>query len=165
MSIDFPILAFIAVWFIFSILAQLNTPGIHRFDYFKVLPTYKFFSPRPVSKDFCIYIRGVTDDCKDNWTPLFYNKKQWWCFIWNPQLRLSKALNDLFDQLESFRNSADLLHISIPYLILLNSANAQIVLANNQCTHVQFMIGCYEGYNDTRITIIFLSNIHVLEIL
>lgn len=160
------VLTTLSIWLCSSFLAQLKNPKILNYDFLNILPTYRFFSPRPVAKDFCIYLRGFENQVSDKWIPLFYNKKKWWCFIWNPQMRIAKAINDFFDQIFSFKNSERNIHISIPYLIILNTATARLIsTTETPYTHIQFMIGSHAGFENSNIKILFISNIHKLEAL
>jgi hypothetical protein len=157
---DASIIAFFAIWFLFSILAQSDKPIVLKYDHLGLLPTCRFFAPRPVSKDFSVYAKATGSmNYSTAWKPLFYSKKNWWCFIWNPQHRLRKTIGDLLRQLETTKEMDEFKHLSLPYLTLLNSATS-IFAKDKHAESVQFMLTSFAGYEDSTNELVFLSNVH-----
>jgi hypothetical protein len=148
----------LAIWLIASIVAQFWT-GIRRFDFIGIIPSYRFFAPRPVSRDIQIYFRGFGKENPGPWMPVWNAEKPWYCFIWNPAHRIQKTLYDIYEDLEPYRESPQIWHTSLPYLVLLNVATARLA-SNRECDSVQFMIACYAGHEDPTHDVLFLSNRH-----
>jgi hypothetical protein len=154
---------FLLLWLISAIFSQGKQKKILRFDFLGLIPNCRFFAPRPISRDLNVYARGLSTIGETTpWKPIFFTKKPWYCFIWNPHQRLRKILLDLLQQLQRFRDEKDTWHISFPYLTLLYTST-HLFNKNPNMYSVQFMIACHAGYEEDTNDILFLSNIHRIE--
>jgi|SRR2546428_975483 len=158
--IDISIAIFFIVWFFASIFSQFDKPIILNYDPLYILPVCRFFSPKPISKDIMIYVQGTDDNGKNtHWKQLYFPKRAWWNFIWNPQHRVSKTIIALYQQMKPFEDDKHLIHLSTPYLTILNTSTS-IYSNDKKVTNIQFMITKYSGYEDEVRDIVFLSNVH-----
>jgi hypothetical protein len=157
---DLLIASLLAAWMAFSILAQRITSSVFRFDVTGLVPNCRFFAPKPVSLDVTIHIRqGNSSGDFSAWRPVLEARKEWWCFVWNPEHRLKKALFDLTEMLQLHGDNTETRHLTFPYLALLN-LTLNHASARNGFSRVQFIISGYAGYEDSVHNIIFLSNLH-----
>lgn len=164
---EWVIIFFLLVWFILSVLFQIESIRHSKFfniDLLGIIPSFRFFAPHPVSQDLIVYARGkLSDEHYSNWFPLHKSKKGKFSFIWNPVHRERKAIYDLYEELEPFRETPKIWHVSSPYIILLNRAQDVLRSKNEEYKMVQFCIACYAGYEDQTHEILFLSNEHELD--
>jgi len=157
---DLIIPAFFLVWFVASVFAQFKNSKVRGYDYLGILPSFRFFAPRPVTRDIRVFAKGITENKNESaWKELFYADKKWYCFAWNAQHKLRKAVIDIYSDFDAFRESPTIWHVTFPYLIILNAANA-IFENSMEFTRVQFMITCFAGHEESTHDIIFLSNEH-----
>ena len=152
---------FLAVWAILSCVVQrTGVPHIVVFDDLGLLPNNRFFAPRPVSMDLALLVRfrdGASDATP--WRSMVRGRKHpLLCFVWNPQHRVRKALYDSTELLQDGRLSADIVHVSYPYLLLLNVATAQARHEGHE--YVQFAITAYPGFESGIHNLVFLSSFH-----
>jgi hypothetical protein len=157
---DIIILVVLFVWLILSIGAQFKGGKLRASDFLSLLPSFRFFAPRPVTRDIVIYAHALDENGRQTvWKELFYETKKWYCFLWNPKHKLRKAVVDLYSELDDFREADKIWHVTFPYLIILHASNA-LFEDDPHYTKVQFMITCFAGYEEEVHDIIFLSNIH-----
>lgn len=157
------IVIFLSIFVIATIFAQSKKSKVREFDFLGILPSFRFFAPRPVTRDLKIYAQAFDkNDKKSNWKELFVGEKKWYCFIWNPQHRLRKAVIDIYSDIDEFREAKEIWHLSDPYLILLY-ASTFLFNSNKNYTKVQFMITCYAGNEENIHDIIFQSNVHSIR--
>jgi hypothetical protein len=97
-----------------------------------VIPDWAFFAPSPLISDYRISIRQVSQSPGLlHVTPIELEAPSRWCVFFNPAKRPRKFLDDLlgllFHHLRTAR-TADYreIHVSLPYLLLLNFARNQI---------------------------------------
>lgn len=149
-----------ASWILCSIYVQRFPRRSLRYDWLGLLPNCRFFAPRPISTDLCIYLRRFdAARLPLGWSPLLSPRKSWWCFIWNPDQKLRKAQHDVLQWLQSYANAPLTWHLSYPYLVVLNAATA-VARQDENCKAVQFMIACYAGYEETVRDVLFVSHVH-----
>lgn len=121
---------FFLVWFILSILFQLDQPWFHRIsqrDRFGLLPRWTFFAPNPGTSDYHLLYRDrLPDGGFTDWVeiPMIAERQLASC-LWNPDKRAKKVLADVAMMLiESSRvlppKDHSVLLVTLPYLILLN---------------------------------------------
>ena len=147
-------------WFVAAVFAQRINSTVLKYDYLGLLPDFRFFAPRPASRDICLYVRGLPNSGEwSPWHAVYSQPKRWWCFLWNPQHRPRKAVFDLFQELEHFREAPEVWHVSAPYLAFLNVATAEMAKIG-EVSRVQFMIACYAGFEEATHDILFLSHAH-----
>lgn len=153
----------LTVFIIATIFAQFKDSKVRKYDILGLLPSFRFFAPRPVTRDLKIYAQAIDINGNETkWKELFGGEKQWYCFLWNPQHRLRKAVIDIYSDIDEFREAKDIWHLSFPYLILLYSSTFLFNSDSNN-THVQFMITCYAGNEEQVHDIIFKSNVHAIK--
>lgn len=157
------LIVFLSLFIVSTILAQSKKSKVRNYDFLGLLPSFRFFAPRPVTRDIKIYAQAFDDNGNEsNWKELFVGEKKWYCFLWNPQHRLKKAVIDIYSDIDEFREAKDIWHLSYPYLILLY-ASTFLFNSNSQYKNVQFMITCYAGNEEDIHDIIFKSNVHSLK--
>ena len=130
----------LVIGIISTILVQFKKSKVRDYDFLGLLPSFRFFAPRPVTRDLKIYAQAFdTNGNESSWKELFISEKKWYCFIWNPQHRLRKTVIDIYSDLDEFREAKDIWHLSYPYLILLY-ASTFLFNANNQYKSVQLIL-------------------------
>jgi len=158
---DIFIIAVLAVWLIASILAQVrNTARLRSYwhDFGGLLPSYKFFAPRPVSADYQILYRFIGEgDVAGEWIPLFEPGKPIYCCVWNPRQRLTKAISDLIAVLFPHTDNESNVQTSRAYLLIVNHITS---IARSAGVPVQFIITKSNGFEDTTDYIILGSYVH-----
>lgn len=159
---DIVIIMTFSILFVLSVLAQ-HSEKVRKYNYLGLLPDFRFFAPKPVSRDLCVFVRGISISGEETkWMPIVHAKKNWWCFIWNPDHRLRKTVSDLFRYLNDFRDSKDIWHLSFPYLTLLN-ISTNLLSKDLNIVKAQFMIACFAGHEEAIHDVLFLSNVHRLS--
>jgi hypothetical protein len=150
---------FLSIWLILSVAAQFKRFSYRKLDRFDLLPTCKFFAPRPISFDYHIYVRcQLHEGMLGDWQPLYLLKKSLWCCLWNPQHRLRKAASDVVKLFRRVSKGNGSVRLSHPYLLILNVASTSFrgpgVIA------VQFSLVRSASYELDTHEAIFLSDIH-----
>jgi hypothetical protein len=112
-------------WILLSVLVyvpKLQT-FIRRWDWFALIPEWRFFAPNPGQHDYHLLYRDkLRDGSITDWTELTPTKERpWWGFVWNPGKRGNKALFDAVATLAKHMTAGDQsMELSIPFLTLLN---------------------------------------------
>ncbi|ARV16644.1 hypothetical protein [Polaribacter sp. SA4-12] len=157
---EITIIALFSFWLISTALYQFNTSFLDKVDIFGLLPSFRFFAPRPVSRDLRVYCKGYTLNREaTNWIPVLKSTKNYWCFIWNPDHRLRKSIFDLYEELDPFRKTPDIWHLTLPYLIFLNAAESTLK-SKPGIDQIQFTVACFAGFEDSTHDLLFISNLH-----
>ncbi len=158
--------AVLGMWFVVCVACQLPMPmarALRRFDLVGVVPDWRFFAPRPATKDFYLMFRdSLEDGAATDWTEIeTLAPRPWWGLLWNPDRRVRKAMFDLTTELagELTANNDTTVKLTVPYLALLAFVAAQPRSPASACT--QFMIlqagGAQEDHES-----LFLSDFHEL---
>ena len=167
MLLEYLVLTLLGIWFICSVLYQIEPVRQSRvfdFDILGIIPSFRFFAPHPVSHDLKVYARGLNNaNQQSNWYPIHKTERGKFSFLWNPIHRERKAIYDIYEELEPFRQAPKIWHLSAPYIILLNRSQHVVKHKQQDFTKVQFCITCYAGYEDQTQNILFLSNEHELD--
>jgi hypothetical protein len=144
-------------WLVASVIAQNLHSYVWRFDLLNLLPNCHFFAPKPVSHDMALFIRshGLPTGPSD-WQRILPDAKRSWCFIWNPQHRIRKALFEMLMLLQTSTADKETCHISYPYLVFLNLASSRL----KGSPRVQFLVTAFEGHESSVQKLVFLSYIH-----
>jgi hypothetical protein len=143
----YSVIIFLGSWFIFSILNQFDNKlidFIKRFDFFHLIPSWKFFAPKPLIRSYQLYFRDKTskeETCE--WTQIpTTSVRKFRHVIWNPERRFHKLFLDAVKRLEmkieKLEKTPEAIQISTPYLVLLNLIIHAKHLPDAQYT--QFMI-------------------------
>ena len=163
---DIVIVAVLAGWFIASVLAQPRNSFLlkPRWSAFRgVLPNYSFFAPKPVAFDYQIFYRVVrANGVAGEWIPIDLPAKLFYCFLWNPQQRLKKAVHDLVKVLFRYRQG-DLIkkiHTSHAYVLLLNHVKS---ITRPEDASVQFVVTQTKGFEDKEEHVLLVSHLHPLS--
>lgn len=154
----------LGAWFMVCVACQLPLPmtrALRRFDLIGLVPDWRFFAPRPATKDFYLMFRDrlVDGTCTD-WTELeTLAPRPWWGALWNPDRRVRKAMFDLTTELagELAVTTDTTVKLTVPYLALLAFVAAQRRSSASACT--QFMILQAGGDQDDH-EALFLSDFH-----
>jgi hypothetical protein len=159
---DVIIVAVFAVWFIASALAQPRSSVIvktRRRDFGGLLPNYRFFAPVPIAFDYQIFYRLVREGVAGEWVPLDVPAKPSYCWLWNPQQRLKKAVNDLVTVLHLYRRPdlIDKIPASYAYVLILNHVKS---LTRSEDASVQFIVTQTKGFEDKEEHVFFASLVH-----
>lgn len=98
-----------------------------------VIPEWAFFAPNPLISDYRVSVRRIcASSCDSHVTPLHFERAGIWRIAFNPAKRPRKFLDDvislIFEELR-VANSSNYreVHVSLPYLLLLNFARSQVV--------------------------------------
>ena len=102
--------AVLSLWFILSVMRQtqkLKQPWIRRLDPFRLVPTWRFFGPHPLTWDYHLYMSLMNDYGEwGEWTDITPNRRKGrFSFLWNPQRRTRKAFFTACRKVLSFRGS------------------------------------------------------------
>jgi len=161
--VDICLTIFFVIWGIASIMMQLSTSKILRFNFYGYLPYCRFFAPEPVSYDTRFYVRGTFSNGQVTpWLEPVAERRTSAYFLWNPTSRLEKGLLTIYKELKIYLEYKDSIHLSFPYVKLLNIAVGWY--KNNQSiSHVQFMITKHVGFEDNTRECVFLSSVHKIR--
>lgn len=125
----------------------------------QLVPMWSFFAPRPGMHDYHLVYRWFSNSqSKAKWREAINYQPTFFSWIWNPQKKDIKALNDLsLELLRACHNSSDdrAIITSVPYLVILNHINSIINFKNGK---IEFMI-----LRDTRLDnyeVVFRSQTH-----
>lgn len=163
MIYDYLIITFLLIFLIASFFAQFKDAKIRNYDYLGLLPSFRFFAPRPVTRDIRVFATGFdTNGNSSNWQELFAGERSWHSFFWNPQHRLRKTVIDLYADIDEYREAENIWHLSFPYLVILNAATF-LFASDPKFQNVQFMITCYAGSEEETHDVIFKSNVHSIR--
>jgi hypothetical protein len=152
---------FLGVWLVATVFAQINqTATFLRVDLFGLIPNCRFFAPKPVSHDLMVYVRSIDEKgVKSHWRPLIDDRKTPWCFVWNPQHRLRKAIHDFTEAMQREEGNSESWHLSYPYLVMLDVATAKCSTLPS-VKWVQFVIAASTGFDNETPNLLFVSHTH-----
>jgi hypothetical protein len=94
-----------SVWFVFSVLGQLDAISqklgrrlrwVRTWDYLGLVPKWTFFAPRPATGDVALLYRDrLANGAITPWTEVLRpSSRELWNVLWNPDKRERKALID-----------------------------------------------------------------------
>ena len=119
------VIGFFGIWALLCLLVYIPSLKIfiRQRDWFRLIPEWRFFAPRPAQGDFhLLYQDTFHDGSCTNWTevrPMIERSR--WNIFWNPGKRERKALFDAVNQLNVRISLSDkALEGSTAYLTLLN---------------------------------------------
>lgn len=161
-------LIFFSSWLIISIVNQLDGMVLRKvkyWDFFALIPSWKFFAPIPGIYDYYFLYRDkYSDNSLGFWKEfsLYENSNYWLRPFWNPEKRITKIIYDLVKALYSLSKyyKGHEIMITAPYLCLLQFALEQP--KSKLTVSRQFMIISVQGFSLTEKTyrIPFISNFH-----
>lgn len=175
MVIDSPegyfLLGFFGLWFIITALCQLPislSRRIQEVDILNIIPRWNFFAPTPGTYDVHVLFRDrLPDGSLSRWRevprsipPRFINP------LWNPGRRHNKAVFDatrhLADQASHYRETPELVQLSLPYIVILNFVSS--LPRPYQACQTQFLLmRSFDRASFNEPSLIFLSSLHSLE--
>ena len=156
----------VILWLLVTIAYQY--PPFHatlgRIDVLRLLPSWSFFAPRPVTRDSHLVVREVLDDGTITaWRPMScFPARRWVDAIWNPSKHSQKIIRDALRTIKLTRgrsSSADVVACSLPYLLVLHYCSTQSLSRSNAVAR-QFAIVETSGREGRRIWITFISAFH-----
>jgi|GEM_PF-4252135 len=152
------------IWVVLIALVQFDRVSLGRYDYFRILPGFRFFAPRPIAYDVKIFAR--TASCEGDvstWKELFDYNQNRGNLIWNPHQKLRKMVLDLYREIATFRDADEIKHMCLSYLTVLNHSSA-LMKGRKQANFVQFIFTAERGFQDESNTceILFQSNWHTI---
>lgn len=127
-----------------------------------ITPTWSFFAPIPGMHDYQLLFRAMSKHGQvTDWQEVqsLKDKRKAYTFLWNPEKKFLKSLMDLVQELLIFSRAANhesQIHLSIPYLHLLNYVSA--MRFDTTAEKVQFMILSSSRMSDYRV--VFVSGHH-----
>lgn len=150
-----------SLWTIATIIHQIDSSIVPKFDIFDIVQDCRFFAPKPLSLDYRFYATAVESEMERDFVyiPLFNFKRNWYNFFWNPNQKLIKCTNDIFI---SIYNNIENKSYDLPYLIVLNSFNSHFK-KDNSVEKFKFIIVSYAGYENEELNIVFQSHIHNVD--
>jgi hypothetical protein len=125
---DIILTAILGIWFLLTALRQMRKKKpqwLNKLDFLRLIPTWRFFGPNPVTWDYRLYLR--TADNNNEWsiwrdvTPA--TSRGTMSFFWNPQRRVRKVFSTASRRVVSFPESKR--EDSWEYQMLLNYVFAQ----------------------------------------
>jgi hypothetical protein len=132
--VDLIITGALSVWFTLSVLNQFYRGKLIRpllrFDRVGAIPIWTFFAPSPGRTDYHLLYRDVSfENALSPWREIDLHSRPPLYFLWNPQRRIKKAVNDLIThflgRLRPPIGSAKGILIEVPYIMLLSFVCAQ----------------------------------------
>ena len=127
-----------------------------------ITPTWSFFAPIPGMHDYHLMFRTTSKQGEvTDWREVqsLKNKRKPHTFLWNPDKKFLKSLNDLVQGLLAFSRGANhesQIHLSIPYLHLLNYIST--LSFDTTAEKVQFMILSSSRMSEHKV--LFVSSNH-----
>lgn len=170
---EFVVIAFLAIWFLLTILCQFRELKFaewikYKVDVFGLIPLWTFFAPHPGKRDYHLLYRDkITEQDYSEWQEMdITEERTFWSWFWNPEKRDKKILSDVVQSLVSSipdykdeKGSLNLLMFSMPYIIVLHAVSH----CKRQTANVyrQFMLAESSGYHkETEPALILLSVFH-----
>jgi hypothetical protein len=162
---------FFALWFAVTALCQLPIPlseRIQRMDVINVIPRWNFFAPTPGTYDVHLLFRDrLPDESLSRWyevprsiPPRLINP------LWNPGRRHNKAVFDatrhLADESSRYRETPDLVQLSLPYIVILNFVSS-LPRSYPACQTQFLLMRSFDRASFSQPSTIFLSSMHSLE--
>ncbi|MDN5286410.1 MAG: hypothetical protein JWR38_2684 [Mucilaginibacter sp.] len=170
---EFIVIAFLASWFLLTVLCQFKDTKFSEFirykvDLFGLIPLWTFFAPHPGKRDYHLLYRDkITEQAYSEWQEMdITEERTFWSWFWNPEKRDKKILSDVVQSLVSSipyykgeNGNLNLLMFSMPYLIVLHAVSQ--CKQQSQHAYRQFMLAESSGYHkETEPALILLSVFH-----
>ena len=167
--VGWALLGLFAAWWLLSLLGQSKTRHIARvraFDLFHLIPSCRFFAPRPSCRDYHLEyrLRGPSGlECR--WRRIVLaGERSWISVLWHPDKRTRKALSTIVRQLSRYlsRWGDQSTRQSLPYLRLLLFVENNISAQTGEA--LQFRILSSADYaQDCRVRLTFKSDWHSMR--
>src|SRR5205814_9921314 len=91
-----------SLWLLLSLAVYIPAVGpvIRRYDWFALVPEWKFFAPAPAQHDYHLLYRDrLSGGCLTDWTEIKpLRERRWWNLVWNTAKRENKALVDIVSE-------------------------------------------------------------------
>jgi hypothetical protein len=171
-ALDVLVGVILATWLAFTIAWNSPRLDVRIFSHLPVgrwmqlLPSWSFFAPRPVKRDYVLLYRDRYDSgTLSAWREVLSEGSEWTLTrtIWNPGSRPRKALSDAVRYLLKLASEEHAppegIVVSVPYLLLLNKVSR--LGAGVGVTARQFAIMSY-SITAPRPEVVFVSHMHDL---
>jgi len=135
-----------SVWFLLTIAFQKNNRLSRlttRFDRFRLVPKWSFFTPDPGASNYHFVYRSRDDETSVSpWLELNLSPRGVLYPLWNPRRRYREGMIELFHlvALFSINCSAERLQFTAPYIILLDVARKQLGRSLSSKAFYQFAV-------------------------
>jgi hypothetical protein len=159
------------VWIAATILFQFDAPSLFlsRFDVFRILPRWTFFSPNPGQHDMhLVYRDRRLSGLLTAWREVdFIATPAAIPLLWNPEKRLAKILWDCWASIQHFNKlngyNPVFLPVSGAYVMLLNVALRGPRIDDGY--ERQFALLRSKGFVSREIQPLFVSQFHLLPVI
>jgi hypothetical protein len=157
----------VILWLVVTLLAQHRSfqPFINAFNALHVIPRWTFFAPNPGVRDYHLVIRDRWSDGRlTGWKSVpVYSPRPRFGYLWNPQKRSSKILNDAVQAIKLLLKRENIgtagIPFTVPYLLLLYYA-AHAVPSEPEALEFQMAIIESSGHDGRTLECSFLSSFH-----
>jgi hypothetical protein len=154
-----------AAWLLVTIRFHVPLEGqqpLRRFDPLGLVPDWRFFAPHPPQFDYALLYRDhLPGGIVTPWTDVrIVESRRPWNAVWNPDRRTRKAFFDLTTDmaLHQAQVRTEDMHLTVPYLMLLNHVSA--LPRTVPATGTQFAVMVVPPAADQDADMLFLSNVH-----
>jgi hypothetical protein len=160
------VIGFFGIWALLCVLVYIPKlkKVIRQRDWFKLIPEWRFFAPKPAQGDFhLLYQDTFSDGSCTTWTEVRPTiERSGWNIVWNPGKRERKALFDVVNVLNARISISDkALEGSLPYLTLLNHISSLPRSLSPAFTRFLLMRS-YGASPEKEPDILFISGVHEL---
>jgi hypothetical protein len=161
------LLSLFVAWWLLSIICQWKTHSIERiraFDFLHLIPSCRFFAPRPSGRDYHLEYR-LRDAAgrEDRWRRMqLAGDRYWVTTLWHPDKRMRKGFGATVRYLLQYRTKwgDETARRSLPYLRLLMLVDNQATALKGEA--IQFRILSSQDFAlDCRVRLTFKSDWHV----
>lgn len=155
----------LAFWFLLTLLFQVDKFSLilSRYDIFRLIPRWTFFSPNPGQHDLHLLYRDKLSNGEyGSWKEVSLTGHKVIPPIWNPYKRLPKILWDCWASIQYLMIkksvSSNKVQISGAYLILLNLSMR--TKKDSGAKQRQFSLVRSQGFKNRKIEPLFVSHFH-----
>jgi hypothetical protein len=164
---DTALVALFGLWWVISALGQRKCPRVSRIkanDVLHLIPSWRFFAPSPVRRDYHLEYRLKTLESETTrWRRIKFGcDRSFWCTVWNPQKRVRKAFTTSVRRITRLMRAYgfEVAARSLAYLHLLNYLQNRP--AASKGSQLQFRIVATQDYADeVRSSLVFTSSWHL----
>jgi hypothetical protein len=164
--VDEALLSLFAAWWLLSIICQWKFQGIERlrtFDLLHLIPSCRFFAPRPSGRDYHIEYR-LRDAAgrEEGWRRIHLaGDRSWGSTLWHPDKRMRKGFGTTVRHLLQYRTKwgDETARRSLPYLRLLMFVDNKTTAFKGEA--IQFRVLSSQDFAlDCRVRLTFKSDWH-----
>lgn len=158
----------LAIAIIASVLNQIKPlqNKLGKFDKLHLLPNYSFFAPIPLTSDYRLAYKIISDSADTEWIELeMYKKFNLLRLVWNPFKYYNKGMIDLSHFLVTEFNAlaeADkkYINISLNYLSILMVISKYLKARGEKDITIRFAILCSEGVDTVKVKDVMFASGH-----